>query len=190
MFVNRVGHQACLTCRLVDVRKQFRLFVMMIHRDAVDPSQAITAKFSLICGLLQAWGLLVDVVKAADEGFTAQSHTGSFNGRWVILEKGSISGCVGDKDGLIRAITADEGVVPNVITHPLLRNERAFIENFVIYEAYKASDPANPIDESYVYTNMVSFQPTSRGLDSSLAPYIDSETPPDEFARGVLSQRH
>lgn len=67
------------------------------------------------------------------------------------------------KEGLIRAMTADEGVVPNVTTHPLLNSQRVFIETFVIYEAYKASDPAIPLDGSYVYTNMVSFQPTSRG---------------------------
>lgn len=75
----------------------------------------------------------------------------------------SVVTTISNKTGLIAAITADEGTAPDPSTHPLLKSDRAFVETFVIYQAYSAADPVVPLDGSHIYTNMVSFQPTSRG---------------------------
>ncbi|KAL0932860.1 Oxygen-dependent choline dehydrogenase 3 [Colletotrichum truncatum] len=84
-----------------------------------------------------------------------------------------------NKTGLADAIAKDEGAAPDSATHSLLKNDRTFLETFVIYQAYNPANPAVPMDGSHIYTNLVSFLPTSRGtvsLSSSNptdAPVID-----------------
>lgn len=62
---------------------------------------------------------------------------------------------VQDKDGLARAIEADEGVAPDPATHPLLKQERAFNEHIFMY--------AGAPDGSAVSFMLISLLPTSRG---------------------------
>ncbi|CAI0644335.1 unnamed protein product [Colletotrichum noveboracense] len=71
-----------------------------------------------------------------------------------------------DKTGLASAIEKDEGAAPDAASHSLLSANRTFLENFVIYQAYSASNPSVPMDGSHIYTNIVSFLPTSRGTVS------------------------
>ncbi|POR33127.1 GMC oxidoreductase [Tolypocladium paradoxum] len=78
---------------------------------------------------------------------------------------------VQDKDGLARAIEADEGVAPDPATHPLLEQDRAFNEHIFMY--------AGAPDGSAVSFMLISLLPTSRGsvtlasADISDVPLID-----------------
>ncbi|KAK1722048.1 uncharacterized protein CLUP02_03074 [Colletotrichum lupini] len=91
---------------------------------------------------------------------------------------------VEDKDGLIAAITKEEGAAPDPATHPLLKNERTLMEGFVLYVN---TNPALPSNSTYLTTANVGLHPTSRGsvtlasADPSEAPLID----PNFFASEV-----
>ncbi|KAK1658760.1 hypothetical protein BDP55DRAFT_757593 [Colletotrichum godetiae] len=101
-----------------------------------------------------------------------------------------------DKTGLAAAIAKDEGAVPDAATHSLLKTGRGFLENFIIYQAYSASNPTVPLDGSHIYTNVVSFLPTSHGtvgLESSnptIGPvinlnYLESEVDRYVYREGI-----
>ncbi|TDZ48329.1 Oxygen-dependent choline dehydrogenase [Colletotrichum trifolii] len=99
-----------------------------------------------------------------------------------------------DKTGLAGAIAKDEGSAPDAASHPLLRNNRTFLETFVIYQAYSPANPEVPMDGSHMYTNVVSFLPTSRGsvrLNSSNpadGPLIDLNYLETEVDRHVYRE--
>lgn len=84
---------------------------------------------------------------------------------------------VNDTEGLIAAITADEGVAPDPSTHPLLNRTRSFMEAFLMYQNFDTTLPSNA---SYLTTVNVGFLPTSRGsvsinsTDPTVAPLIDT----------------
>ncbi|KAF8852577.1 glucose dehydrogenase [Acephala macrosclerotiorum] len=65
-------------------------------------------------------------------------------------------------DGLKEALEQDLGgkVADD---HPFLKNERAHLETFIVYEAANPADPAIPMDGSHIRTRVVGFLPTSRG---------------------------
>ncbi|OLN96844.1 Oxygen-dependent choline dehydrogenase 3 [Colletotrichum chlorophyti] len=101
-----------------------------------------------------------------------------------------------NKTGLAAAIAQDEGAIPDVASHPLLKTDRTFLETFVIYQAYSASNPSVPMDGSHIYTNLVSFLPTSRGTvglsssnpnDSPIINlnYLDTEVDRYVYREGV-----
>ncbi|EQB49383.1 hypothetical protein CGLO_11300 [Colletotrichum gloeosporioides Cg-14] len=101
-----------------------------------------------------------------------------------------------DKTGLASAIEKDEGVTPDAASHSLLSANRTFLENFVIYQAYSASNPSVPMDGSHIYTNIVSFLPTSRGTvslasaDPADSPvinlnYLDTEVDRHVYREGI-----
>ncbi|KAL3294435.1 alcohol oxidase [Colletotrichum asianum] len=101
-----------------------------------------------------------------------------------------------DKTGLASAIEKDEGVAPDAASHSLLSANRTFLENFVIYQAYSASNPSVPMDGSHIYTNIVSFLPTSRGTvslasaDPADSPvinlnYLDTEVDRHVYREGI-----
>lgn len=83
---------------------------------------------------------------------------------------------VNDTEGLIAAITSDEGEAPDPSTHPLLNSTRSFMEAFVLYENTDVNLPTN---STYLTTVNVGFLPTSRGsvsinsTDPTVAPLID-----------------
>ncbi|WYZ40069.1 hypothetical protein EsH8_IV_000410 [Colletotrichum jinshuiense] len=83
---------------------------------------------------------------------------------------------VEDKDGLIEAITKEEGSTPDPKTHPLLKNERTLMEGFVLYVN---TDPSLPSNSTYLTTANVGLHPTARGTvtiassDPSTPPLID-----------------
>ncbi|KAK1637316.1 GMC oxidoreductase-domain-containing protein [Colletotrichum phormii] len=83
---------------------------------------------------------------------------------------------VEDKDGLVAAITEEEGSAPDAATHPLLKNERIHMEGFVLYVN---TNPALPSNSTYLTTANVGLHPTSRGsvtlnsADPREAPLID-----------------
>ncbi|KAK1457528.1 hypothetical protein CCUS01_09642 [Colletotrichum cuscutae] len=91
---------------------------------------------------------------------------------------------VEDQDGLVAAITKEEGAAPDPATHPLLKNERTLMEGFVLYVN---TNPALPSNSTYLTTANVGLHPTSRGsvtlasADPSEAPLID----PNFFASEV-----
>ncbi|KAF5520775.1 Oxygen-dependent choline dehydrogenase [Colletotrichum aenigma] len=100
------------------------------------------------------------------------------------------------KTGLASAIEKDEGVAPDAASHSLLSANRTFLENFVIYQAYSASNPSIPMDGSHIYTNIVSFLPTSRGTvslasaDPADSPvinlnYLDTEVDRHVYREGI-----
>ncbi|KAH0420686.1 hypothetical protein CcaCcLH18_13874 [Colletotrichum camelliae] len=101
-----------------------------------------------------------------------------------------------NQTSLASAIEQDEGVAPDAASHSLLRANRTFLENFVIYQAYSASNPSVPMDGSHIYTNIVSFLPTSRGTVSlaSADPvdgpiinlnYLDTEVDRHVYREGI-----
>ncbi|KAF4874336.1 Oxygen-dependent choline dehydrogenase [Colletotrichum siamense] len=101
-----------------------------------------------------------------------------------------------DKTGLASAIEKDEGVAPDAASHSLLSANRTFLENFVIYQAYSASNLSIPMDGSHIYTNIVSFLPTSRGTvslasaDPADGPvinlnYLDTEVDRHVYREGI-----
>ncbi|KAF5497780.1 Oxygen-dependent choline dehydrogenase [Colletotrichum siamense] len=101
-----------------------------------------------------------------------------------------------DKTGLASAIEKDEGVAPDAASHSLLSANRTFLENFVIYQAYSPSNPSVPMDGSHIYTNIVSFLPTSRGsvslasADPADSPvinlnYLDTEVDRHVYREGI-----
>lgn len=59
------------------------------------------------------------------------------------------------KEGLIAAITEDEGIIPDPSTHPLLSQDRSFIEYFFLYMGSS--------DGSLVTLGIITTLPTSRG---------------------------
>ncbi|GAB1195941.1 hypothetical protein APSETT444_005206 [Aspergillus pseudonomiae] len=66
------------------------------------------------------------------------------------------------KDGLVEAITADEGSPPSA-DHPLLKAERSFLEYIVLYAAGSPSDPVVPLDGTHICMTIVGLLPTSKG---------------------------
>lgn len=66
------------------------------------------------------------------------------------------------KDGLIAAITADEGTPPGP-DHPLLHPTRSFLETLVIYAAGSAADPVVVVNGSHIAATIVVLLPTSAG---------------------------
>ncbi|KAH9902085.1 hypothetical protein F4778DRAFT_736201 [Xylariomycetidae sp. FL2044] len=78
-------------------------------------------------------------------------------------------------NGLIEAITADEGTAPDPATHPLLKDVHAMIENFVVYTTIPSEDPVVPTDGTHLTTAVVGLKPTSRGSVSI------SSTDPNDY---------
>jgi choline dehydrogenase-like flavoprotein len=67
-------------------------------------------------------------------------------------------------DGLRVALEKDLGKEGKELDeHPLLKSDRAHLENFVLYVGAHKEDPAIAIDGSHVMTRIVGFLPTSRG---------------------------
>ncbi|KAF6812299.1 Oxygen-dependent choline dehydrogenase 3 [Colletotrichum musicola] len=99
-----------------------------------------------------------------------------------------------NKTGLAAAIAKDEGAVPDPASHPLLKDDRTFLENFVIYQAYSAANPAVPMDGSHVYTNIAALIQTSlgtvglRSTNPSDAPVIDLNYLTTEVDRHVYRE--
>ncbi|OTA57452.1 GMC oxidoreductase [Hypoxylon sp. EC38] len=62
------------------------------------------------------------------------------------------------KDGLVAAITKDEGKAPDQ-DHCLLKRQFAFMENMICYVSF----PPVPIDGTHISTAMMATKPTSRG---------------------------
>lgn len=84
---------------------------------------------------------------------------------------------VNDTQGLIAAITADEGQKPDPETHPLLKSPRALMEAFVMYANFDTTLPTN---NTYLTTVNVGLLPTARGFvsinssDPAVPPLIDA----------------
>lgn len=84
---------------------------------------------------------------------------------------------VNDTQGLIAAITADEGQKPDPETHPLLKSPRALMEAFVMYANFDTTLPTN---NTYLTTVNVGLLPTARGSvsinssDPTVPPLIDA----------------
>ncbi|KAJ4017541.1 hypothetical protein NW752_001450 [Fusarium irregulare] len=64
-------------------------------------------------------------------------------------------------DGLAQAIEKDEGERPDSSKHPLLAQERTFLENIIAFA--KIPFPGVPVDAEHMTTALVTFLPTSRG---------------------------
>lgn len=85
---------------------------------------------------------------------------------------------VNDTEGLIAAITADEGREPDPETHPLLKSSRTLMESFVMYQNFDTTLPAN--GSTYLTTVNVGLLPTARGSvsinssDPTVSPLIDA----------------
>jgi choline dehydrogenase len=65
------------------------------------------------------------------------------------------------KAGLAEAIEKDDGVKPDMLTHPLLNQTRSFTETFMTY--VKIPFPGTVPDTHHITSDVVSFLPTSRG---------------------------
>lgn len=65
------------------------------------------------------------------------------------------------REGLIQAITKDEGLEPDGNQHHLLKHRRSFLEYILLYA--KIPFPGTPIDTEHVTTALVSLLPTSQG---------------------------
>lgn len=91
VLLHGICHQTSRAGRLVDVGKQVRLLIVVVGLDAFDPRLAVADEVRLVRGLLEARGLLVDAVEAADECVVAESHVGSLDGERVFLQDGPVS---------------------------------------------------------------------------------------------------
>lgn len=82
-----------------------------------------------------------------------------------------------DTAGLAAAIAKDEGKTPDALTHPLLKNPRAFLEAFVLYVNLGVGLPSSA---SYLTLANVGLHPSSRGgitissASASDPPVIDA----------------
>lgn len=82
------------------------------------------------------------------------------------------------RDGLVEAITADEGCPPPA-EHALLATERSFLEYITLYVGGSASDPVVPLDGTHICMTIVDLLPTSKGhvtinsTDPADPPVID-----------------
>lgn len=92
------------------------------------------------------------------------------------------------EDGLKEAIKKDGGAEPDASKHNLLKNERTFIENVVLYA--KIPFPGVPMDAEHITTMVVNFLPTSRGtvsLRSSKPEHTPKSESPYLNAADLLS---
>ena len=79
-------------------------------------------------------------------------------------------------EGLARAIEKDEGERPDSSEHPLLAEERTFLENIIAFA--KIPFPGVPVDAEHMTTALVTFLPTSRGSVSL------KSANPDDYPKG------
>lgn len=70
MLVVCSTHEPFLAGRLVEVREELGLLVVVVLVDAVVPGYAVACEVQLV-RIGHAWGLLVDTVETADEGIVA-----------------------------------------------------------------------------------------------------------------------
>ena len=84
MLFDRTFHYAFLAGSFINSRKELGLFIVMVLRNAVVPSETIANKITAVAGLY-SWSLLIDAIKTTDERVVAQGHVGGFKGERVRL---------------------------------------------------------------------------------------------------------
>ena len=66
------------------------------------------------------------------------------------------------KEGLAQAIALDEGELPSP-NHPLLKNDRSFMEHLVVYASANPADPFVSANGTHITGTVADLMPTSKG---------------------------